>query len=340
MRRLVCAVAAGVAVLAAGSAAATSASPQSVKLATPGEKIAHFSADGPHAVFLLRKREGRKTCASVSLWTPGGHVHRVPRRACVWSDTRGSNFEALTLAGTRAVWVNYTYGNFAYCEGPFTSTLHRLTPTHVANTVCDGSDNYFWDFKGDRHLLVGRAYHYCDSDCANYGPAYEEYVTLYRFSGGHFLTIASLPHDTRLLGVDAGRILLQGPSMLEIVDTHGASLATVQLTAHPDAAFLSGGDLVAAVGGSLLDYDASTGTLLQTWPMRAGGRLRGLEAGRALYVTGKQLHLLRLSDGRDRVVATVPHLAGEALTESGLYYAANVAGDGTVTFVPAARLPS
>jgi len=328
--------------LGAGSAAATPVSPRLVTLVTPGEKVARLSADGLRAALLLRTSEGQKTCRSVSLWRPGGTAGRVPVHACAGPYARSAHFRALTLAGVRAVWVNYTHDNFAYCEGPFTSTSRRLAPTSTRSGICDGTEgNYFWDFAGDGHLLVGRTYHLCDSDCPpNYAGKYEEDVTLYRFSGGHFLTIASLPRNTRLLGVDGGRILLRRTSMLEIVDTHGASLATVQLIGRPQAAFLSGGDLVAAVRGSLLDFDSATGTLRETWHLPVGGRLRGLEDGRALYVLGARLHLLRLSDGQDQVVATAAGLAHEALTANGLYYATNVAGNGTVTFVPAVRLPS
>jgi len=335
------------AVLACGTVEASSSASRATALVTQ-RRVVGLAAGGAHvAVHLQWKLKSGVVCDSVLFWRPGGKVSRVAGRGCD-GDGPSSYFDALTLAGTRLVWVNHFYGNFSYCYGPFTATLRALKPVRVPNGVCDrldGGQDSSWDFAAAGHLLVAHSYEfgYCGGppECDTRGP-YQTGVTLYSFAGKRFSKIASLPAFAQLRDVDGGRILLQQDQTLQLVDTRGAPLASVQLAERPAAALLSGTDLVAAVGGSLLDYDPATSGLRATWPMAPHGRLGGLVGGRAMYVAGTQLHLLRLSDGKDRVVATVPWLAlaRAQLTSAGLFFAANGHGAGTVTFVPTARLPA
>src|SRR5206468_1783789 len=88
------------------------------------------------------------------------------------------------------------------------------------------------------------------------------------------------------------------------------------------AAQLSGPDLVLAAGGELRVYDAATGSLRASWPLpgqpaghdcdvfgdpscfpTARLTLGGVAHGLAAYDVDGQVHLLRLADGADRVVA-------------------------------------
>src|SRR5205807_1186052 len=70
--------------------------------------------------------------------------------------------------------------------------------------------------------------------------------------------------------------------------------------------------------------------------------LADVESGIAVYRAGDALHLLRLSDGRDRIFRQVKGLTDAQLEPGGLFYAYNVpaggAKPGRVTFVPFAQV--
>jgi len=337
--------AAAAAVLACGTAEASSSVSRPTTLVTRNTVVA-LAVDGARvAVRVSLKLKSGVVCDSALFWRPGGKVSRIPKRGCDF-DAPSSAFDSLTLARTRLVWVDHVYGNFSYCYGPFTATLKALKPVRIPNGVCDrldGGQDSDWDFAGTGNFWVARSYEYCD-DCETGPPNQEDNVKLYSLTGGRFAKLASLPNDTRLEDAEDGQILLRQGATLQVVDTHGKPQASVQLAKPPTAALLSGNDLVAAVAGSLLTYDPATGALRATWAMATGGRFRGLAGGRALYVVGNDLHLLRLSDGQDTVVATVPGLAHRQahpqLTRAGLFYVAKNHRGGRVTFVPTAQLPA
>jgi hypothetical protein len=71
-----------------------------------------------------------------------------------------------------------------------------------------------------------------------------------------------------------------------------------------------------------------------------GGRLAGVSGGLAVYVTPSQVHVLRLSDGRDRLLAATKGVADAQITPAGVFYAAirKPAYNGVVTFVPLGRV--
>ncbi|MGL6279317.1 MAG: hypothetical protein ACRC50_07150, partial [Gaiella sp.] len=160
-----------------------------------------------------------------------------------------------------------------------------------------------------------------------------------------------VPHD-----VDAGRIVAAGDNAVVLLDGTGTRLLTVPVKATASA--LAGDDLVVLVPGQLRHYSATTGSLLHTWalPDVASGapcgfglqtylcpdvRLRFWDTARGLaaYTLDGQIHLVRLADGTDIVLAA--GIAARFVT-SGLVYA-TTATDATypyrLTFVPTERLP-
>ena len=137
-------------------------------------------------------------------------------------------------------------------------------------------------------------------------------------------------------------------------DKDGRSLLSVPIA--PRAAQLSENNLVLATPGQLLDYDAGTGALLHTWALPnvetgrdcafhcgptpscwyycAAYRLVLEDAARGLvaYIFDGQLHVLRLVDGKDMVVAQA---RVARFIDSGLVYV-----DGSrISFVPFTALP-
>ena len=131
--------------------------------------------------------------------------------------------------------------------------------------------------------------------------------------------------------VDDGRVLVYGDNETIVLDRNGNRL--LSLPVSPEAAQLSGNDLVLLTPGQLRDYDVRSGNLLHTWrlPEVSSGPVCGwriCEArhlvlsdashGLVVYILDGQLHLLRLADGAD---AIVHHATLARFMDDGLVYA-------------------
>jgi hypothetical protein len=112
--------------------------------------------------------------------------------------------------------------------------------------------------------------------------------------------IASSPGPLIPVDVDGGRILAFGENATVLLDREGNALLTVPVS--PLAAQLSGADLVLVLRGQLRHYDARSGALLHAWPL-PDVLIEDLARGLIAYVDEGRVHLLRLSDGADAVVA-------------------------------------
>jgi hypothetical protein len=182
------------------------------------------------------------------------------------------------------------------------------------------------------------------------GAALVEQQTLERVEPGGCPcpALSSSPGPYTPLDVDVGRIVVSGQNETRIFN---ADATVVSLPVSTLAAQLSGSDLVLAVGAELRVYDAITGTLRATWSLPAqpvghdcdlfgdpscfpAARLTlgGVAHGLAAYAFDGNVHLLRLADGADRIVApgTLPRFF-----DDGLVYA-----DGArIRLVPYPSLP-
>jgi hypothetical protein len=109
-----------------------------------------------------------------------------------------------------------------------------------------------------------------------------------------------------------------GNNETRLVDASGRQLLSIPIS--PVSAQLSGKDLVPVRRGERLHYDASTCSLLHSWPLPDatvgrecaspnGSRcpyvqsarlvLQDVARGLAVYILDGQVHVLRLSDGSD-----------------------------------------
>jgi len=164
--------------------------------------------------------------------------------------------------------------------------------------------------------------------------------------------ISGTPGPYAPLDVDRGRIVVSGTNETRLLAADGTVLLSVPVPTL--AAQLSGSQLVIAAGKQLQVYDAGTGGLTASWPLPASPvghdcdlyadpscdygspqtqvTLEDVAHGLAIYVHAGQIHLLRLSDGADRVVAY--GMLARFITE-GLVYA-----DGArIWSTPSDRLP-
>ena len=327
-------------------AAADSSSP--VKTIGTRGGVVSISADGG-LVAIHATIEGDPGCDSGSVWVPAtGKVVRFRDNPCGPRQS-DDQYVDLTLAGTTAAWVDYDYGNHAYCAGPYAATLAKPKRVQI-DDYCDGtgdtSDTYY-EFKGDGSLLVSLSYLRCEADCApDYSRTHDTDVKLFLLAGGSLKQLLAAKDDTSLLDADAGRILLLlAPSkQLLALDAAGKEVGVVTLPEVGDAKLSGATQVVAVAKGSQLDtYDLSSGKLVKATTMKGEAKLMDVENGVAVYLSPGEVHLLRLATGRDRVVAKQKGLVQADLEPAGLYYAYNEPGGGTkpgrVAFVPAASLP-
>lgn len=327
-----------------GVAAAKQIGPLGPQTIATGGSVTSISVDAGRVATDVTLKSGARTCDMVSVWQAAGKViTHIGKPSCATSGDGVENVDSLALAGTRVAWVDYQFGNHAYCEGPFTATLANPKPLNL--NVCDGmTQDIYYDFAGSGSLLVTRRYTQCDADCApDYNDTYQADVALFQVTGT-LTSIGPLKRNTELLGVDAGRLLLALGNTLEVVTpNHGKAALFITLPGAFGTAFLSGSDILVSIGGNAEVYDATTGKpgIQRTLP--AGSKLTGFAQGIAVYTNHGSIHVLRLADGRDRAVgAVVPGLVAAKLSPSGLFYAYNIpkAGPkpGRVAFVSASAL--
>jgi hypothetical protein len=94
---------------------------------------------------------------------------------------------------------------------------------------------------------------------------------------------------------------------------------------------LTGARLVVLRGRTLEVHDAASGTLRHHWPVAASDApiaLEDADGNFAVYTAGIAIHLLRLSDGRDRVLSITSEEGPVPadLEPEGLYYSYSEAG--------------
>jgi hypothetical protein len=330
--------------------AAASPDSGSKTIGTRGSVLS-ISADGPRVA--IRAQLGgdpKKTCQSAAVWTPvNGSVVHLGGTDCFDPGENASRHDSLTLAGTRAVWVDYDYGNHAYCDGPFMATLAAPKAVRIPSD-CDGTtaDEYY-GFEGDGALVAMTSFDVCEADgeCTDDNgeplPAGVYQVTVSRLVGATPKLILAAEAHRALLDANGGRLLVwePDPGSMVVYSAAGKQLASFP-TGKSEAEYgWLDGDLVVYARGATLRIDSISGAAEKRRTMARGGKLRDVDGGLAVYSVAGAIHVLRLSDGRDRVAAKTTKLVDAQLEPAGLFYADNSGRGpkpGRVTFVPRSRI--
>ena len=200
-------------------------------IGTRGEVIS-ISADGGNVAIHAATKTTRP-CDSGSVWTPasGKIVHFVDEN-CTQERRATGTSTALTLAGSRAAWADYDYGNHAYCIGPVTATIatprRRATPASARRSpttrTCTSSTRATAPSasSGARGCSATRA-----ASPTTTG-SYQDDVVLYTVTSKREEAGAPRSGNTDLLDVDAGRILLRVKKTLVVLDGSGKQVATLR----------------------------------------------------------------------------------------------------------------
>jgi hypothetical protein len=344
--------------------------------------VSELAADGGRVAILLRTTTGDCTRDRVAIWGPVGRTFvPIGASACTASTSTGAGLYGVALAGTSVAYVQFAGGNVRELRLRL-ATLARPRPVTVASAafgVDQGSGTFIGRIVGDRSLLAFDWWSLC-APCAAATPVAPR-STVWRLvpsgsacpgAGGlGALPRCRLVRETtgplRLLAVGGGRVAMTaGDRGVEVRSTDGTPLYAGVFPGAMRAARIDGGVLVVLTRSGMenslwaVDTNTADGRLTGPWslpPSRSSGdavcgdpsgcrlaalRLEDFQSGIAVYVAGRDVHLLRLSDKRDvRIRAPGPAPVHAQLEPSGLSYSYRAAaspGRGRVAFVPMAAV--
>jgi hypothetical protein len=337
--------------------------------------VSELAADGGRVAILVRTKTG--TCARdrAAVWAPATRSF-VPAgaSACVGSTSTGAGLFSVGLAGARVAYVQLAGGNTRELQLRLAS-VPRPRPATVASAsfgVDTPQGTYIGRVAGDGALLAFDWW----SDCLPCAAPVAPRGSIFRLvpSGGAACPnagLGALPRcrpvlsaaaSLRLLAVGGGLVVMRSGDDVAVRTPDGTVLYTGTFTglraARIDARVLL---VLTRVGtqSSLWTVDLSSGQRSGPWILptaRSAGddacgdpsgcrpaalRLADYQNGVAVYVAGRTVHLLRLSDRRD-VTIRAPGVGPvhAQLEPPGLFYSYSpVASRGRVVFVPLARLP-
>jgi hypothetical protein len=362
-------VAAGIVNAAPSAPALVQVRPHELRLS---QSLAGLAADGPRAAFAFcNQLVGTWHPGATNVTRLG------PLSQWKCPPPRGLEREfSMAFAGDRVAWAVSAGGNI-YTNIVFLVALshaHTLTIAAETDYCCRGLDpdpNRMGDVYGDGDFIVFSSRVKCGDGlgapaCAGPGRTVVS-QSVWRLRRPPFSAqcvnkpgpcvelTSSAPNATvRPLAVSAGRALLLNNGILELRNPSG--LSTHQFAGV--AAVMRGADLMrnrvlVLVPGALRVYNANTGALVRTRPLpnvtSAGVcgmppcpvvALQMLDAGRGLvaYTLNGKLHVLRLRDGRNRVVAAAENAR---FGSNGLFYAYSAPAPwiSRIRFVPWRALP-
>jgi len=251
----------------------------------------------------------------------------------------------LASASDRIAWVTYDGGGKGTALA--TVTASERSPALISG-VCDPVQGPtvpcyrlpMFDLSGDGSLLVFDTWGVPCSDWVLCLGEPKHGGRLWRLDGAHAVVIAASEKGLTPLSVDKGRILVDhGDGLLEILAADGSSLEMFQLNgALVRAARLQDRDLVVLTREAVEVTDSGTGQFITRWPAPPDAQLVDLQNGVAVLIAGRDIHLLRLSDGRAAVIE--PPGEGPVLAQlepSGLFYAYkadDTSYPGRIEFIP------
>jgi len=275
------------------------------KLGPP--RVRGLSADGNRVA--IHMVLGAKERACHELWMRRRNGKAIVVRAGCTSDFENSRVVTdFALASRRVAWVNYDYGNFAYCYLE-TATVARPKASDTGFCPGDGGQ-YVGHLEGDGALLAFNSWGFN--------------VGVWRLgAGGSAHEILAGAAVGKVTSADSGRVALrERAGAIGVYTAKGELVRRFEIAAA--TAKLNGPTLVAREGNALHSYDIATGDPEQTRPLQGGKKARfgDVASGIAVYTVKGTVRLVRLSDGKQASIraARKGHAYAE-IEPAGLFYA-------------------
>jgi Tol biopolymer transport system component len=258
----------------------------------------------------------------------------------------------LALAGKRLAWTCSEAGNTFYAIGLMTFRLGDRRPKSVASASGDedGWGTSIVDLIGRGNTIAFSNLHRRANEPETVDPwlllahKAKKCPSSYEFYRSRAVCRPLGRSDGRTMAIDAGRVLTVASSgLVRILSTRGPVLRVWNLGEGIVRARLRGNELAVQHEAAVDVYDTRTGVQTHTRQLLTDGGpqplLLDVQGGLVLYATGGAIHLLRLSDGRDkalRLPAAAP-LLDARLEPAGLFVSWNKMYDrrpGRLGFVP------
>lgn len=263
-------------------------------------------------------------CHKVVAWNVlTGAATRVsgPARGPCFSDhPHGQRVIGLAVAGTRLAWIRNITGNTEADDYLYAASLPSPRERRLAAVRRLGEPpsqgEALSGVAGDDDLLVVTL---TESDAAGATTA------LATVSGSALRRVASSSGALAARSADLGRVAVLGESGIGIYSGAGRLLLAVPAQGVREVA-LRKDYLVALTALGRVDiYNANTGAYVRSWPVPAGASFLDVHSGIAVYAVWRTVHALRLSTGRDVVVASLPRRVVDVeIEQPGAVYASSV----------------
>jgi hypothetical protein len=365
----------GVAALAAAAGGASGAPAPARVLVLPGP-VKELAADGGRVAILLQTTGTTCVRDRVAVWGPVPRT-LVPIGAapCARSTSDGAGLFGVALAGTRVAYVQFAGGTSRALRLRLAS-LSRPRPATVVSAAFGLETEvgtYVGRVAGDGSLLAFDWWSLC-RPCAQVNPAASRSAVWRIVPSGsacpsssglgasrRCALVQAAVGNLRLLAAGSGLVaMLAGENTVTLRSARGESLAAATPNGQVLAARLDGSLVVALVRrGSAnvlvrIDTKGAIADVARLPGAKSSGdavcgdpsgcrllpalRLEDFQSGIAVYVIGRDVHLLRLSDKRDvKVRAPGGGPVHAQLESSGLFYSYRPAaspGRGRVAFMP------
>jgi hypothetical protein len=315
-------------------------------------EIEALAFDGSRVAYDVGAGYGAKPrCNTVYVWNLRRNVTtRVSGRQTCGADSTstGAGVRELALAGSRVAWIVNKGGNTESGDYLYVSTLAKPGERLLASAFRTGdvdlilTGNWLGGLVGARSFL-GVDHWATDAHGAVRSARLQSVGARLRDLADGTATMTARSTDGRQVAV------LRADEAVSLYSTRGKLLRTVTPSTPTEVAVRGDYLAVLTTADTLEVYNSHSGRRLHTWHVAHGARSLDVSSGLAAYAApragggyARVVHVLRLSNGKDRVLATTtPQLVAVRIEPAGLVYAVNrsgARGAGNIVFTPMSRL--
>jgi hypothetical protein len=256
----------------------------------------------------------------------------------------GRGVRELAIAGQRVAWIINQGGNTESDDYLYTSSLAKPTEKKLVSARRTGEamgvlkGSWIGGLVGSESLLaVNRWATDATGTVTTVGLSVIGPYNLTRIATDSSMLLAQ--------SVDAGRIaVLRRDGSVGLYSASGSLLRAVTPPSVQQVALQGNNLVVLTKTRALAVYNATTGSLLKTLPVQGRSPQNlDVQANVAIYAVGRELHVVQLKSGKDRVLATMSHGIKFAQIEApGVAYGGNARQGtkylGTLAYLPFARV--
>lgn len=325
--------------------------------------VKSLAMDGPRIAYDVAASYVGKRCNGVYVWNvaSGATTHVSGAGTCGnEGSSTGQGVREVAVAGPRVAWIVSEGGNTYHKDYLYTAALPKPKEHLLASAYREGEGEgtltcgqphartfgkWIGCLVGARTVLIVNRW--------STGRSGGVTSARLEFIGKRLREITSGRGSMDALSTDGGRVaVVRRDGTVALYSARDGSLLRVVSTSAAEAA-VRGNDLVVLTStGELEVRNSHSGGLLHKWPLAAGARFLDVCQGLASYAAplhggygAHAVHVIRLSSGKDRIVARHPYIwtaVGDVQLEpAGLAYDVGVGrayDRGAVVFLPMSSL--